>query len=337
MSASARKPPRTKHVKFVLRRGVWYAYFNTGQAKDGKPIRAPMPQWGTVGFWDSHSAFMAGRTKRQNPSYTVQALIADYLESQAYAKLSLNTRNLYRNQLAKVADLLGDFAANDLQPYDVRDMIEAEKWNAGTHNMVLAVIGVIYTWGRKSNRVNATPTKDIDREKGGQHQPWPEDLVEAALACEDATVRLAVHLLYFTGQRIGDVCAMRWGDIRRGHIFVRQGKTGKIVEPPLTNELKVELDQTPRTDLLIMGGLDDKQVRRALQKFTAARGVKTVPHGLRKNAVIVLLEAGSTIAEVAAITGQTHQVVEQYAAKVNTRRLGGAAIVKLEAHRNKSA
>ena len=52
-----------------------------------------------------------------------------------------------------------------------------------------------------------------------------------------------------------------------------------------------------------------------------------------KNAVNALLEAGCTIAEVAAITGQTFQVVEQYAAQVNRGKLGKAAILKLEAHR----
>lgn len=44
-----------------------------------------------------------------------------------------------------------------------------------------------------------------------------------------------------------------------------------------------------------------------------------------------------TIAEVSAITGQTHQVVEHYAAKVNRRKLGKAAIVKFAAARKKSA
>ena len=73
--------------------------------------------------------------------------------------------------------------------------------------------------------------------------------------------------------------------------------------------------------------------RKRLQAFTAALGIKTVPHGLRKNAVNALLEAGCTIAEVSAITGQTHQVVEHYAAKVNRRKLGKSAIVKFEAAR----
>jgi len=58
-----------------------------------------------------------------------------------------------------------------------------------------------------------------------------------------------------------------------------------------------------------------------------------VPHGLRKNAVNALLEAGCTVAEVAAITGQTYGVVEHYAARVNRRHLGKAAIVKLETRR----
>lgn len=61
--------------------------------------------------------------------------------------------------------------------------------------------------------------------------------------------------------------------------------------------------------------------------------VKAVPHGLRKNAVIALLEAGCTVAEVAAITGQSYAVVEHYAARVNTERLGSAAILKLDARR----
>ncbi len=58
---------------------------------------------------------------------------------------------------------------------------------------------------------------------------------------------------------------------------------------------------------------------------------------LATNAVNALLEAGCTIAEVSAITGQTHQVVEHYAAKVNRRKLGKAAIVKFELARKTSA
>jgi hypothetical protein len=55
-----------------------------------------------------------------------------------------------------------------------------------------------------------------------------------------------------------------------------------------------------------------------------------VPHGLRKNAVIALLKAECSVAEVSAITGQTFAVVEYYARQVDQRRLSKAAILKLE-------
>ena len=43
------------------------------------------------------------------------------------------------------------------------------------------------------------------------------------------------------------------------------------------------------------------------------RDAGLVFHGLRKSAVVTLLEAGCTDAEVSAITGQTRQMVEHYA------------------------
>ena len=54
-------------------------------------------------------------------------------------------------------------------------------------------------------------------------------------------------------------------------------------------------------------------------------------HGLRKSAVVFLLEAGCTDAEVSAITGQSRQMVEHYARQVNQRKLAASAILKWEA------
>lgn len=335
----ARKPPKLEHVKFVHRNGRIYAYFNTGQKRDGKPIYAAMGSPASAGFFDRYASFKAGRTRREAKGYTVADLVTDYLASATYAKLADNTRSNYAVQADKIKEAWGDFTANDLLPVDVRMVLESGAWGAGTCNMVLAVIGTIYKWGRRNKELTVNPTRDVDRQEVGAHEPWPEDVLEAAFVSDDATVRLAVHLLYFTGQRIGDVMKMRWGDIRGGHIYVKQQKTGKVVEPPLISDLSAELDRTPKTSLYIIDGITASKLRHRLQRFTAKLGAKTVPHGLRKNAVIAFLEASCTVPEVAAITGQTHQVVEHYAAQVNRRRLGKAAVVKFEAQRarNKKA
>ena len=53
-------------------------------------------------------------------------------------------------------------------------------------------------------------------------------------------------------------------------------------------------------------------------------------HGLRKSAVVTLLEAGCTTAEVQAITGQSMQMVEHYAKQVSQKKLAASAILKWE-------
>lgn len=334
----ARKPPSLDHVKHVWNGKKWYSYFNTGQKRDGKAIYARLPDYSSASFWPSYAARKAHRDARTTAvAYTVADLLRAYQKGAKFAKLAANTQKLYVGAIGKIEKVWGEFPVNDLSPYYVRRAIDGEGWGGATQKIVTAVIGTAYTWGRRNELANVDPVKDIERPKGGEHQPWPDDLVEAALQCDDDTTRLAVHLLYFTGQRIGDVLKMRWGDVRPDHIYVEQEKTGKVVEPPIIAALQNELDRTPRRGIRILDGVNYNHLRRKLQMFTKAHGVHTVPHGLRKNAVNVLLEAGCTIAEVAAITGQTFQVVEHYAAKVNRRKLGNAAIVKLAAHRTKSA
>lgn len=328
-----RKPPKIEHVKHVKRGQRYYSYFNTGQKHEGRPIYKALPPYGSVGFWDSLASFKAGRTRRGKGADTVASLTEAYEASQEFARLSENTRKNYSAHLKKVRETWGKFPVDGLEPMRVRQALDGEGWGVGTRNMVLAVLAVAYKWGRKRGLANIEPTRDVERFETGEHAPWPDDVLEEALKADDDTIRLAVHLLYFTGQRIGDVMKMRWGDIREGHIFVRQTKTGKVVEPPLSAALVAELDRTPRKGITIICGPNEQRLRRDLQAFTAKLGVKTVPHGLRKNAVNTLLEAGCSVAEVASITGQTFQVVEHYAAKVNRRKLGGAAIVKLDAHR----
>ena len=76
----------------------------------------------------------------------------------------------------------------------------------------------------------------------------------------------------------------------------------------------------------LRGAILDDRITLALEDF--------VPHGLRKNAVCALLEAGCTVNEVSSITGQTAQIVEHYAREVNQLKLAEEAIRKWEAAGN---
>jgi integrase len=144
---------------------------------------------------------------------------------------------------------------------------------------------------------------------------------------------LGIGLLYYTGQRIGDVVRLRHDAVQAGFINLTQQKTGKEVFIPVHRELSRILDATPKRGLTILADehgrpLKIDRLRNDLQKWAAARGHKVVPHGLRKNAVNALLEAGCNRDEVAAITGQTHEMIGHYSRRVNQRALAGAAIIK---------
>lgn len=335
----ARKQPKLEHVKYVHSKGRLYAYFNTGQKRDGKPIYARLPHPSVPGFHDSYASLLGGRTKRQATTYTVADMAEDFRRSSHLADLAENTQKLYRSQLARIVDCWGEYPVNDMDPTEVGVVLETADWKPGTHNACMAVLAVLFKWGRRARKTTAEPTKDIDRREGGAHEPWPEGVLEAALTAKDDTVRLATHLLYFTGLRIGDACSLHWTDIHGGAIYITPQKTRRFkkhLQIQIHAELQVELDRTPRQHLNILGGIESKDLRKALQAFTRSVGVETVPHGLRKNAVIALLEAGCTVPEAAAITGQTFQVVEHYAAKVNTRKLGKTAMLKFENKRAKS-
>lgn len=337
------KLPSLDHVKFVKRRGKVYAYFNTGQKKDGKAIYTRLPDPASPEFYAQYGNLKSRRKNRQTKGYVVADLVDEYLKSGEFAKKAAGTQKLYRIQAKKICEAWGKFPVNILDPDHVRFVLEGAGWGAGTQNTVVSTLGAVYAWARGNKRstrepVTAEPTKDITRADLGEHEPWPEDVLEAALSSDDQTVRLAVHLLYFTGQRISDVLAMRWGDIRGDVLTVTPGKTKrfkKTLHITTHAQLRTELERTPKTGLTILHGLDDYKLRDQLQAFTRALGVETVPHGLRKNAVNHLLEAGCTVAEVAAITGQTFQIVEHYAARVNTKHLGQAAMLKFERKRER--
>jgi len=84
------------------------------------------------------------------------------------------------------------------------------------------------------------------------------------------------------------------------------------------------------------GKMDARQDRLradAAERVVALKPIKDrglVFHGLRKSAVVMLLEAGCTEAMVSAITGQTSQMVALYARDVNNARLARAGMAAWE-------
>jgi integrase len=129
---------------------------------------------------------------------------------------------------------------------------------------------------------------------------------------------------------------MRWDHIVDGRISVVQEKTKKRLLIPIHRDLKAVLDKIPKRAVTILTSSEGTPWQGGFQAVWRKRRPKTVAkaglvfHGLRKSAVVTLLEAGCTTAMVQAITGQSIQMVEHYAKGVNQTKLADAAILAWE-------
>lgn len=200
--------------------------------------------------------------------------------------------------------------------------------------------------------------------------PWPWEMIELLERHAPAWMWEAAALALYTGQRQEDVLAMTRAKVRNGLIEVKQEKTGRELIIPAHQKLLAVLGSlearrrrerqeraetsksVPQESLQILtntrglpwtsdgfraswnGTLEPPQQKRGVlpnpHPLWPIKRASLVFHGLRKSAVVTLLEAGCTDAEVAAITGQSRQMIEHYSRQVNQKRLAAAAILKWE-------
>lgn len=326
-----------KHVKFVRSKGKTYAYFNTGRKVAGKTVFVPLPPLDTAGFFETYGTLLGHRNRKTEAALTVAGLIDKYERSEEWKKLSKGSQQIYGLTLNRVRDQLGKLRVEKVGRAHVREVLNNRIVGNGARNIFLALVGILYTWAKDNELVpdSVNPTGGIKPFPIGEHEPWPEKLIEDALAADEPRIRLAVHLLLYTGQRIGDVMKMRWSDIKDGQISVTQQKTGKELRFPMHSKLASELERTPKRGITIITNWMGRQmrpdiIRKELKAFAAERGFSAVPHGLRKSAVHALLQAECSADQVMAITGQSRRMVDHYAKKIDQHRLGSAAILKWE-------
>lgn len=329
---------KLEHVKPVTAKGRRYEYFRTGIIGDnGREILKPLPARSDPTFWTVYASLKAGRTRRSNVAaeLLLPAMIERYQASAEYRRLKPSTQKTYDVYLRLMADRLSAAPARALERRDLVELRSTMADRPGAANGMVRAARALFAWGRQHELVDQNPCAGIELFESVDYEPWPDDLLARALVSEDPLVSLGVSLLYFTAQRIGDVVALRWNDVRDGFAFMRQRKTGTPMEIMLHRDLLDRLAREPRRGMTIIADaagrpMSADRLRLHLQAFARDHGCEIVPHGLRKNAVNALLEAGCTVAETAAVSGQSLQMVEHYAKRRSTRTLSSAAILKLE-------
>lgn len=324
-------------------KGKDYYYFDLGARPDGTRELAPLPHIRDPRFGDCYARAKATRTNRRNKQgiLTLEGLIKQFEKSPEFRSKSAATQTSYVRYLTRANELIRDRkgdspAAKAIERRDVLALRDGLSSTPGAASQAVRALGALFAWAVENEKVKENPAAKVKKFAAEPHKEWPDELVEEAIA--DPQVGMAVALMLFTGQRINEVVRMSWADIGGGYMRVFVQKTRQRMEIAILPELAEMLQRTPKLAPTILTNANGRSwtqsgLRQKIQDWAKARGHKVVPHGLRKNAVNNLLIAGCTASEVGGITGHSIAMVEHYSKGVNRKRLGHAAVVKLDASR----
>jgi integrase len=330
-----RLPP---HVMCVTARGKTYYYLQRGRGTDQAAKRIRLPDPSSPDFWRTYGEAMGLAPQPVNAN-SFATLIAAYQASPDFRRLTPGTRAGYEHAHRMFLGWWGPLEVRGLEPKHVlrrRDEL-AGTW-AKANNM-LSALSALMAWSVPRGYRNDNPCEHVRKvpAPGDGYAPWPWELIQLAEREAPPWMWRAIALAVYTGQRQGDVLAMTWRAVKGSTIEVRQAKTGKELIIPVHARLRPILDAIPREAFPILTSTRGQpwtgdgfraSWRKGLPRPISEAGL--VFHGLRKSAVVTLLEVGCTDAEVAAITGQSRQMVEHYSKAVNQRKLAAAAILKWE-------
>lgn len=333
------------YLQFVKRGQRTYVYFRKGSVRRRLPDNMDSKEFSDA-YWDCRS----GKAKAQC-RHSWNDLIISYYRSPGFAKLADGTKTNYRRHCEEIREKNG---SKDMRTFrrkhaiDARDKLAAS-WSKA--NERVAVLSMLCRHAVDLEWIDRNPVVDIEKLKGGEYQPWPEEKLRAfEIYCEktgNSLARTAYEIAVGTGQRIGDCCAMAWDDFDGEFMNVVQEKTGAKISVYCPQRLRDYLANLPKRGRHILARnltqpIGKRAVQKAVEDVRNGIGVlsgkgRLVIHGWRYTAAVRLAEAGCSDAEIQSVTGhRTLAMVQKYRGAANQKRTSRQAQTRVEQNRNGS-
>lgn len=325
-------------------RAIYYCYPWRGKGapllkhKDGSPIQPDDPAL--------PAAFIAAREARRNPTPTTMAdLITAFRGSSDFKSKSAISRREYDRYLDDMRAKFGELTFAELESKATRGKFKAWRDDYAEHpraaDYAWTTLARVLSFGKDRGLLSTNIA-----ERGGRlyradrrERIWTESDVEKFEAVASPELHLAITMALATGQRKGDLLAVKWSSYDGEVIRFKQSKTGARLVIPATAALRTVLDGAPRPADTVLANSRGASWTAAgfttsWRRACATAGIEGLTfHDLRGTAVTRLAIAGCTAAEIGAITGHSMRDVAQI---LDAHYLGGkeqlarTAIAKLE-------
>lgn len=318
-----------KYILPVTTKGRTYYYYRRG----GKSYGAIKGEFGSAEFLQNYHR-KNGQFEGISPEVpdSFGAICTRYLSSPEYKRLASNTQKQYRIYVDQLREVFGAYAMQSIRRRRVKEYRDAISETPGRANVSMRVMSAVYQWAIESDVVQVNPVSKIKPLPTGDHKAWPESVLAEVL--ENAPPDLARFIAFalYTGQRKSDCIKARWDDVEDGGIKFTQQKTGAEIWVPIQPELEKVLRNTPKRGVMILttqtgrawtiSNIDDAFRRQETHGY--------VLHGLRKNAAILLVEAGCSTEEVKSWTGhKSDQMAAHYVKQARQRELAKNALARI--------
>ena len=338
-----RKP---KYVKLYESGGSVYSYYRRAGSEFRIEAEPGTKEWFDK-YLEIHSRFENVNVRQRPRPGSLAAAIIAYKESDRFAALAESTRSRYGYRLSALTEKLGDVPIVDFTRRSVVQLqARIAKKKPRDAIEIVKLLNQVFENACDLGELTVNPAKEVRKPAGykaKQFEAWTDDQIKVFLAGARPVWRRALTVALYTGLRRGDLVKLTRGHIKDGWIVVDIGKTGGATEIPIHSDLQAELDlEMPSASLMLIPTARGTEMYKdslshGLQKECKRLGIVPNPplHGLRRSAIIRLLQAGCTREEVMAITDQSESMVKHYAGQAHKRILAENAILKLEDHKRK--
>lgn len=287
----------------------------------------------SVSFMEIYDAWLAFK-RTQVKSSTIYArkkraniYIIPFFEKYKLHSIKINTLNMWKDEVFK--SKIGLDHKNRI----VSDLKEILEFACNNYDFDLKI----------ASKLQKDKTEEVAKESDSKHNFWTYDEFKQFInVVDNRFYYILFHFFYYTGLRIGEVCALNWNDIDFKNKTLRVNKTlsnkveGQlyIITSPKTNNSNriVDLDDNLvklleehknnqmnlygfNNNMFLFGDvnpLSPTTFKRHLYRYVQLANVKKItPHGFRHSHVSLLINLGCDSRDVANRIGDTVQMVEK--------------------------
>jgi integrase len=298
---------------------------------------------------------------------SVRAYCVDWLATKE-PETAPRTQVFYRTSIAKFIAFLGERADVPISELTKGDIVAyrnslAKSLSAKSTNHNLKVVRMLFKAAQRDELLTQNPAEFVNtvRQRAtNDKRPFTLAEIQAILSVADPEWQSLTRFGFYTGQRLGDLAALRWSniDLARGEMRFITAKTGRRMIIPLSEGLRTHIaslaasDQTdaaihPRAFAILEAHGNASMLSRQFGELLSSAGLRAwAPHqstgktrsgrrklnalsfhSLRRTATTLLHEAGIAGAVAQALIGHDSEAIHEHYVNVGCEALHKAAAV----------